>query len=63
MKILIFNLAAEIVAVIQHNDVYSGTAFWDLQSYEGMEVVSGLYLYVVKTPQGKSKEGKFVVVR
>ncbi len=62
-EILIFNVAGEIVAVIQHDDVYSGTAFWDLQSYEGMEVASGLYLYVVKTPQGKSKEGKFAVVR
>ena len=62
-EILIFNLAAEIVAVIQHDDVYSGTAFWDLQSYEGMEVASGLYLYVVKTPEGRSKEGNFVVIR
>ncbi len=62
-EILIFNVAGEIVAVLEHDNVYSGTAFWDLQSYEGMEVTSGLYLYVVKTPQGKSKEGKFVVVR
>ena len=62
-EIMIFNVTGDIVAVIQHDDLHSGAAFWDLLSYEGMEVASGLYLYVVKTPQGKSADGKFVVIR
>jgi len=62
-EILIFNVVGDLVAALQHDNPHSGTTFWDLKSHEGMEVVSGLYLYVVKTPQGKTKEGKFVVVK
>ena len=60
---MIFNVIGDVVAVLKHEDMFSGTAFWDLQSFEGMEVASGLYLYVVKTVEGKTKDGKFVVIR
>jgi hypothetical protein len=62
-EIIIFNVTGEVVAILQHDDLHSGNAFWNLQSHEGMEVASGLYLYVVKTPEGKKKDGKFVVIR
>jgi len=62
-EIIIFNVTGEVVAILKHDDLHSGATFWNLQSHEGMEVASGLYLYVVKTPEGKKKDGKFVVIR
>ena len=62
-EIVIFTVSGEIVAVLEHDAVHSGSEFWDLQNHEGMEVASGLYLYAVKTPGGRTKTGKFVVVR
>ncbi|MDZ7263826.1 MAG: hypothetical protein ONB16_04530 [candidate division KSB1 bacterium] len=62
-EIIIFNVTGEVVAILKHDDLHSGTTFWNLQSHEGMEAASGLYLYVVKTPEGKKKDGKFVVIR
>ncbi|MCI0495633.1 hypothetical protein L0Z72_11580, partial [candidate division KSB1 bacterium] len=62
-EIIIFNVTGEVVAILKHDDLHSGHAFWNLQSHEGMEVASGLYLFVVKTPEGKKQDGKFVVIR
>jgi len=62
-EVIIFNVTGDVVAVLKHDNPYSGSAFWNLQSHEGMEVASGLYLYVVKTAEGKTKDGKFVVIR
>ncbi len=62
-EIVIFTVSGETVAVLAHNNPYSGTEFWNLQNHEHMEVASGLYIYVVKTPEGLTKHGKFVVVR
>jgi len=62
-QVIIFNVTGDVVAVLNHDNLYSGTSFWDLQSHEGMEVASGLYVYVVKTPEGKTRDGKFVVIR
>ena len=62
-EIIIFNVTGEVVAILKHDDLHSGATFWNLQSHEGMEVASGLYLYVVKTQEGKKKDGKFVVIR
>jgi hypothetical protein len=41
----------------------SGGTQWDVRNARGDRVASGVYVYVVRTPQGERKVGKFAVVR
>jgi len=40
-----------------------GEARWDLLTKENLEVSYGIYIWVVKTPDGKTKVGKLAVVK
>jgi hypothetical protein len=64
----IYTLTGEFVASLEHGASYSsgsiGVVEWPLWSYEYTEVAYGLYLYVVKTFDGKFKKvGKFAIIR
>ncbi|HOH07424.1 MAG TPA: hypothetical protein PLF89_07860, partial [bacterium] len=46
------------------NSESNGTAFWDLQSKEGLDIAAGYYLYRIEsTLTGKVKMGKFAVIK
>ena len=38
-EIIIFNLTGEVVAILKHDDLHSGTAFWNLQHGSGVGIV------------------------
>lgn len=59
--IKIFTLAGDLVQTLAH-DGRSGTAFWNLISRNGQDIVSGVYLYAIEAG-GESKIGRFVIVR
>jgi hypothetical protein len=72
----IYTLAGELVASLSHEGdataapgtrgYYSnrvGSVEWKLWSYEYTEVAYGLYIYVVKAPNGDKKIGKFAIIR
>jgi len=40
-----------------------GFAYWDVRNKHGQDVAYGVYVYVVKTPGGKSHTGKLMVIR
>ena len=61
--ITIFTISGEKVRELDHNSSVDGNAWWDLRSYNNQEIAPGLYIYVVETPGGKSKIGKFAIVR
>ncbi len=61
--ITIFTISGEKVRELKHNSATDGNLWWDLRSYNNQEVAPGLYIYVVETPGGKSKMGKFAIVR
>ena len=64
--IQIFTLSGDLVETIEHDGTEGyGEAGWNLISRNGQEVVSGLYLYVVKSDDDSFEDfiGKFVVVR
>jgi len=61
--ITIFTVSGEKVRELDHNNASDGNAWWDLRSYNNQEIAPGLYIYVVDTPGGKSKMGKFAIVR
>ncbi|MDX1741559.1 MAG: hypothetical protein R3178_09710, partial [Rhodothermales bacterium] len=59
--IRIFTVAGELVQKLEHSGGSIET--WDLQSYNGQEVGFGVYLYIVQTPDGQEKTGKFAVIK
>ena len=61
--IRIYSLSGVLVDVINHNDpAGGGVAKWDLRNRSNQFIASGVYLYHVSTPDGKTHIGKFTVV-
>jgi hypothetical protein len=63
-KITILDVAGQVIDVIQFasSDASKGSVFWDMFSKDGIEVASGVYVYVVESPTG-SKTGYFSILR
>ncbi len=59
----IYTLSGEKVITLHHEHETEGWEWWNLLSFNQQEVAYGCYLYVVETPGGKKKIGKFVVLR
>jgi len=59
----IFTLTGDLIREIQHDNPTYGEAHWDLLTEENLEISYGVYIYVVKTPEGKTKIGKLAVVK
>jgi ligand-binding sensor domain-containing protein len=55
-RVMIYTAAGRQVAET------SATAGWDLRSASGRIVASGVYLYVIRGPQGEFGRGKFAVI-
>jgi hypothetical protein len=41
----------------------TGELFWDLKNAHGNKIVSGIYIYQVETPQGRTRKGHFVIIK
>jgi hypothetical protein len=63
-KITILDVAGQVIDVINFasSDPSKGSIFWDMFSKDGIEVASGVYVYVVESPSG-SKVGYFSILR
>lgn len=65
----IFTVAGDQVITLDHNlgsdrsMGEDGFEFWDLRSESDLDVAYGLYIYVVETVDGRTKQGKFAIVR
>ena len=64
-KITIVDVSGQIIDVINFSstDANRGSIFWDMFSKDGLEVASGLYLYIVESPTGDKKIGQFSILR
>lgn len=60
-QIRIHQMTGERVAEI--DAPLGGLAAWDGKNRNGRDVASGIYLYVITSPEGEKKTGKVVVVR
>jgi hypothetical protein len=62
-KITIIDVAGQIIDVINFTSSNGvGSVFWDMFSKDGIEVSSGLYIYVVESSVGK-QIGHFAILR
>jgi len=59
--IYIFSMDADMVKTINHSST-AGTATWDLRGEGGREFAPGIYIYVVKSPEGEFKD-KFAIIK
>jgi len=55
------------VARLEHGEGFEsdtvGTVEWKIWTYEFTEAAYGLYIYVVKSRDGKTHVGKFAIIR
>jgi len=63
--IRIFNIRGQLVREIQHDSesVADGTAVWDMQSKDLLDISYGVYIYHVDAGELGSKIGKFAIVK
>ena len=60
--IKIFTISGELIRVLEHDDTFLSSKFWDLRTENNQEVSPGLYIYTVES-DGKKHISKFAVVR
>ena len=61
-EIKIYSIWGELVREIKTTDA-TGRAVWDGTNMSGDKVVTGIYLYQIKTSGGKKASGKISLVR
>ena len=59
----IYTLSGERVITLNHNNETDSCEWWNLLTFNQQEIAYGCYLYVVETPNGNKKIGKFVILR
>jgi len=65
-KIKIYTVDGDFVAEVPHDGIGGGgQASWNLVTRSGQQIVSGVYLFVVDSADGRFADyiGKFVVIR
>jgi len=60
--IYIYTLLGNLVAII-HHDSPTGSEFWDMTTRSNESIASGIYIYRVRTEDGREKLGKFAVLK
>lgn len=71
-KIRIYNLAGDLIRIIEHKSLltrspgslpnqYGGTEDWDLLSEAGQKPAPGIYIFHIESPAG-NQMGKFVII-
>ncbi|HEX9971175.1 MAG TPA: T9SS type A sorting domain-containing protein, partial [bacterium] len=61
-SIRIYSYAGQLVETIEHDDPVYTTAWFQVTRNE-QEIASGIYLYVITTPDGEKASGKFIIVK
>lgn len=60
--IRIYNPAGDLIKVIEVTPENDGEVTWNILTEYGVRPASGIYLYHIKTPDGKEKTGKFAII-
>ena len=59
----IHTLSGDLIRHLEHDNPTYGELRWDLLTTYQLRISFGIYLYVVKTPEGDTKVGKMAVVK
>lgn len=58
----IFSYAGQLIETIEHEDPVYSTA-WFQVTRNGQDIASGVYFYVVTTPEGEETSGKLIIIK
>ncbi|TFG97056.1 MAG: hypothetical protein E4H13_11450 [Calditrichales bacterium] len=61
--IRIYSYSGQLIETIEHKKEDYANTSWKGITRNGQEIASGIYLYVITTPDGDKKTGKFIVVK
>ena len=61
--IKIYTARGDHVRTLNHESSSIGEERWDLVTKENLDIAYGVYIFIVETPSGDKKIGKFAVVR
>jgi hypothetical protein len=62
-KVQIYTVSGDLVRELSKDTNVSGVAAWDLKNGRAQDVVSGIYMYRVTTPEGFEFKAHFIVIR
>jgi len=60
--IKIYTISGELIRVLEHDDTFLSSEFWDLRTSNNQEISPGLYIFTVEA-DGQKHISKFAVVR
>ena len=60
--IRVFSYSGQLIETIEHDTPLYSTE-WFQMTRNGQEIASGVYFYVVTTPNGEQSNGKFIVIK
>jgi hypothetical protein len=60
--IRIFSYSGQLVETIEHDNALYSTE-WFQMTKNGQSIASGIYFFVVTTPNGEQSKGKFIVIK
>jgi len=58
----IYTLSGELITTIEETNG-DGQIIWNAKNKDGYDVASGVYIYLIKNPQGEKKIGKLAIIR
>jgi hypothetical protein len=60
--IRIFSYSGQLIETLEHDTPLYSTEYFQI-TRNGQEIASGIYFYVVTTPEGDTARGKFIVIK
>ncbi len=61
--IRVFNITGELCATINKNDTTVDNYKWNTTNDAGKKLASGVYIYYITNPAGKTAKGKFAIIK
>ncbi len=62
-KISIFTVRGDKIQTLYQEDLFVGDVYWNLRTDENLDAAFGVYIFVVETESGKTKIGKFALLK
>ncbi|MFC1546247.1 T9SS type A sorting domain-containing protein [bacterium] len=63
VEILIYTVSGELFRTLNKDDSRTDEIRWDIKNETGEKVFSGVYLYLLRSNEGKVKTGKLLIIR
>jgi hypothetical protein len=63
VKIDVFTTTGELVRTLNHNSSVENSEPWDMKNGSDQDIGSGIYIFRLETPEGRSRISRFTVIR